>query len=360
MSFAPIACHGHSRGCLPLIVKHPRFKGAVLAFSSGSFFSQTHVANLAQKFGWVDQVPLLRRMLGHENLGVRTAAADALRALTEEDIQPTRPERSFPCESLREDILAPPELQDPPARSRGLIRLRVPGHPPQVVTISSDRSRGPCYAVAHDFEGNQLWSYTPPGGRIQSVALLAGDDGIYGIALGLSGATSVVAIDPAGEVLWEIRDQHVVYELRTHPELPGLLLLVGGHCYVFEHCSGGVEESESLGVSARAGAYACEAELFPNAKGEASIVALGAGDTPSVSRFDPQSVKRWTATLPCNCRNLTMFEPESERLFALVTSYGEVFVFDSGGIAALRHGSARRRTELGSQGARHLRAPLCR
>ena len=332
MNFAPIVVHGHAHGCLPLIVKHPRFKGAILARSAGSFLEQKHVASLARVFGWVDQVPMLRRMLGHEHLGVRTAAAEALRALTREDIQPTRPERSFPCEALREDLLAPPKLQSQLAGSRNSLRLMVPGHPPQVVTLSSDRYRGPGHAVAHDFQGNELWSFLPPGGRIESATMLADDSGTYGIALGLGGATSVVAIGPAGVVLWEIRNHHVVYEIRTHPELPGLLLLVGGNCFVFEHGPTGAQKSEMLSVSAGVRAYATEAELFPNARGEASIMALGSGDVPLVSRFDPQSVKRWSATLPSDCRNLTMFEPETGRLFALITSHGEVYVFDAGGM----------------------------
>ena len=50
----------------------------------------------------------------------------------------------------------------------------------------------------------------------------------YSLAFGAGGPTGIVAVGRSGQTLWEVPNKHVLYELRSHPLLPGWLLHVGG------------------------------------------------------------------------------------------------------------------------------------
>ncbi len=314
---------------------HPRFKAAVLALDySKSFLAQQHFAMLAANKGWVEAIPGLRKMLEHKHLSTREAAAKALSALTGEEHQAERPPVHFPHKKLRDGLLGIPQVQNRVPPMRGKVQLRIPGSPEQTVILFSDRRFGRAsHVVSMDGNGDELWSFKPQGNfySADSLATLAGKDGPYGVALGVGGEEGIIALGPNGKVLWDIPKLHVTYSLSAHPQLPELLLQVGGRCKLFEHDASGAGLIDTKGWGPKTRTYAGEAVLFPDELGTPTYIIASSGAEPTVNRFSLNPKERWSAVVSSRICGLTMIDAESLRLFSIVTDAGEVYVFDASG-----------------------------
>lgn len=314
---------------------HPRFKAAVLALDlSKSFLNQQSFAMLAAHLGWAEAIPALVKMQGHENLSTREAVAEALSSLTGEVHQAERPSVHFPRTELRDGLLGAPRNPDRSPAMLGKVQLRVSGTPNQTVMLTSNQTFGRAsHVVSMDGNGDEIWSFRPKGDfyGADSLAILADKDGPYGVALGVGGAEGIIALSPNGKVLWDIPNLHVTYAISAHPELPGLLLQVGGHCKLIGHDASGARLIDTKDWTPNPRTYASEAVLFPDELGAPTYIIASSGDEPTVNRFSATPGDRWSAVVPSRICGLTLIDAKPQRLFSIVTDAGEVFVFDSVG-----------------------------
>lgn len=330
--------HSNVSGWSRHVVRHPRFRQVLLHFLGGSWYEQGIVASTAAACGWQDLVPRVRKMLEHEKLSLREEAAKALRTLTGEGVRARRPELSFPREELCEDLLQEADRHAVGRRGGPRVArlpLAVPGRAPLIVTLNYGRGgRHAGHAVACDALGVETWEWTPPRNRITSAAVLRDERGDYGVALGPGGRVSIVAVGPTGDVLWEVTEKHVLYELHAHPRLPGWLLHVGGECALLRHDATGAREVDGADFGADDRglcAYAVSGALFPGGDGTPSWVVVGHGTEPSVVRYDSDPARRWKARLSGRPGGLALVERGDARLFVAPTAAGDLVAFDEDG-----------------------------
>ncbi len=319
----------------------PRFKRAMRRFgSSASINGRGVVADTAAALGWQDFVPLIRTMLEDEHLSLRTSAARALSVLTEERVLPRRPVASFPKRDIRPGFLAAPRVFERVSRGRadsGVVTLGKSGAPLGHVSLAkTDGPAAPTHAVCRDVRGEVAWCYQPPRARITSLAALWSDDEVYGVALGLGGETSIVALDASGANLWDVREKYILYALRSHRALPGVLLQVGGRVTVFDHDRTGARERDlapyGVGSSGEGRVYAKDAQLFPAEDGGVAWIVTSASAEPSLVRYDARADRRFRAVLPGRPSRIAVVEPsDGERWFAVAADSGELFVLDARG-----------------------------
>lgn len=373
-------------GFLRRLRKHDRFKAAVLRYENGNF--RSWVATMIAAMRWMDEVPRLRRMLEDEDLDVRDAAAQALRDLTGEEIAVERPELAFPAVDLWEQPLgvaivlptrgrrdanvvaamawldgAPrlvygfdpgvkslgyrgelcitdadldePETWPMPYEVEALLGLPTPDGARQVVGLVDVEEEGKeswKTVMAWRADGLERWRVQTPQRFMKCIATLHGPKGPVGVAIGAGGDTGVVAVDLDGAPLWDVPKQYVMYELRTHPRLPGSLLQIDGGATLYLHR--GEQVRGVFETSYRDGIFLKHGVLFPNAEGNAAFVAAGVrheGDVPIVRRVD-QGKMLWEAELPHEVVGLAMLEPkDGPRLIAATTDRGELLLFDDAG-----------------------------
>jgi hypothetical protein len=204
------------------------------------------------------------------------------------------------------------------------------------VSVHADR------VVVLDATGKRLWDREQPAGRggtTKDVAFLADDRGPYGIAVAEGGESGIVALDFSGKVAWRRPREYVMYQLGTHPRLPGRLLSIGaGRSTLFEHTRAGVLEPwDSPGDE---GLYVSHGVVFPDAEGRPSIVIAGkrhGRDHSLLLRLDAADDAVWTVALTGECAGLAMLEPEgAPRLFAVTTRKGELLLLDDAGATRWR------------------------
>lgn len=375
-----------SRGIWKHLRKHPRLKPAVLRYAKSSTRS---FLSVCAAMGWKDLLPTIRPMLDDPDLDVREAAAEAVRELSGESVAIDRPAISFPAERLVPGLLG--EAQELPRRgfrraefvaampwfderphllyafSDSGTRPRTPRefrvatadagvyevwplpyetHALEIaptsdgktqllalVTESEDRPTSWKTVVALAPDGTLRWRRELPQRFLKDIALLYEKDGPVGVAVAAGGETGIVAVDPDGEALWDVPNRHVMYEVHSHPRLPGSLLAVTGKATLYRHA--GKDVDVPRGPLQDSLAFFNHGVLFPAADGRAAVVVAGelhARDVPVVRRLDASGKTVWEARLPHGVGGLALLEPAgAPRLLAVTTVDGTLYLLDEAG-----------------------------
>ncbi len=339
VSATPMILHEPSR--LRRLEADPAFKTAIDELvSSDSYLARSAYANVAAALGWPDSVATIRKMLDDEHLSVREAAAEALTALTGEEVQAKRPAAVFPAREVQEGRLSGPRPLEGIRRKGSVprvVNLGGDGDVRLVVPMSDRLSFGPTCAVCFGASGEELWSYQAPHAMLNGMAPLWSESCAYGVALAVGGATGIVALDADGDVLWDVPNQHVAYGVRSHRELPGLLLHVGGNLLLLEHSPSGAKKMDlgpfGLGTESEESAiYATDALLFPGESEEPACIVVGTGAAPSMMRIDASPERRWKSVLPGDPAGLALVESQDgSRAIAVATREGDLFLVDTAG-----------------------------
>ena len=142
-----------------------------------------------------------------------------------------------------------------------------------------------------------------------------------------------MAVDLNGEPLWDVPNRHVMYQVHSHPRLPGVLLAVTGKAILYRHAGKDVEvPREPLQDS---WAFFNHGVLFPAADGSPAVVVAGelhAGDVPVVRRVDASGKTAWEARLPYRIEGLALLESAgAPRLLAVTTVDGTLYLLDDAG-----------------------------
>jgi hypothetical protein len=335
---------------------------------------------MAATLGWEHFAPLVEAMLEDDNVSLRRTAAAALERLTGRTVEVALPAAVFPGERpIPELVLGPvpvPSDGEEQALEALLVRCKedepclmfgdgrrfvsysstgAPGdvrtfplpaidvrvlepvdEPRQWVALTSlsgFAGAGADLAISWSETGEELWRFEPPRRGLDTFAILHADEGPYGVVFGPGGGDEgIVALDAAGRRLWTA-PSIVLYELRTHPELPGVVLVVGGDHDLLGHSPSGVEVPPPSRRSA-SHFYATIGVLYPGAGGGPERVVAGSGEssTPTLRAFDRNGGERWTVTLPHRITQLELLEVEGrERLFVVATEGADLLLLDSSG-----------------------------
>ena len=385
----PPSRQGQSLWPAPSVVRvhlqeHSRFKPAVQRFAeSGSWLDKCHAAEIAATSGWKDFEPLLVAMLEDKNVELRRRAAAALLQLTGRQVEVDLPHTTFPEERLIPDLVREPVLlqgghvervsevflmhrgSDAPALMFGdgstfaaypwtegsdqisfvspvvhVLQLDVEPH--QLVALAWEaRFAGSLadHVVSLNEAGEELWRYQPPrrGFRAGAAAVLYGERGPYGIAIGPGSDTGLVGVDAFGEILWDVPEIYIIYDLETHRDLPGIMLIIGGSFVVAEHAFDkitGARDEERSSRRTQDYVYADTGVLFPGPDGDAEMILAGrAKNSDSVVHcFDNNYERKWTIRLSDRVSQLEMLEVGGrERLFAITTGGGDLILVDESG-----------------------------
>ena len=358
------------------------FKALVLrsTLERGPFSSlkRSQAARTIAALEWEDATEVVEAMVHDPDLNVAEAAAGALFKLTGRTVEVARPAARFPRELGARAPLSEP--MDVPKTSRlrarfgfwrdgraGLLTTRddfLSLHGPDgllverwdapgsivafssfelpdgegrwIVGLTTDRFGDAVSAFQSlDWEGSVRWRFEPRQASDAVVAPLYDQEGVIGVALGLGGDDGIVALDDDGERLWSLWSP-VLYELRSHPLLPGRLLVCGGDLRLVD--SGG--KATTLNAHAVSSTprgpwqYAHHALLFPGRDGRPAIIASGTsvGSHAALVRLDENLAEVWRATVPAKIEGLALLEPErGPRLFVAACRTGELYVFDADG-----------------------------
>jgi hypothetical protein len=218
----------------------------------------------------------------------------------------------------------------------GLDWIARPGKP--ALALAFPRRDKHELVTAYNADGSPLWTWQPPGDTSSRTTLFS-SEGAVGIALGIGGDAGIVALDLDGHRMWNLEKRYVVYDVESHPALPGLLLEIGGDAVLWDHAAGHETPQIVLGaVEERArfyaGTYIKSARLFPDAHGKPAIVLAGSsiGASPVLVRVDGAGKDVWRATLPSEAEGFEMIEPTGlPRLFLIGTATGEFLVVGDDG-----------------------------
>lgn len=375
--------------------EHKRFKAAVLRHAQGTF--RGRVVNLCGTMRWTDQVPLVRSFLKDEDLDVREAAARALRVLTGETAVVERPKSTFPGERLLEGLLGQPRhLPGQGKRARrpdlavatrwldGTPRLVCawepgidslgdhaelraftgPGEPSRrwplplevedfVVVPSGEQGKRQIVAlVSEEKDGRftrnaviawsalraQRWRRQFETLYLKDLAVLHGEQGPMGVALGAGGDDGIVAMDFEGRTLWQVPKTHTTYRVVTHARLPGFILHIGGDFDLHAHKNGSVRTH--LRQPRKLRLFVKHGVLFPSATGTPTVVLAGTtykGDVPTLVALDEKGTELWRASLPHKIQGLTLLETKQHgRLLVLTTRNGDLLLLSDTGVLRWR------------------------
>lgn len=358
-----------THGTPPSIFKDRGFRQAVVAMAdSESAHTRAVVAEYIGDLNWEEDVPKLRELIHDPDLDVRETAAESLEDLTGEVVEIKRPKASFPSVALRKDLLANYRFIGPSAGNRLVETSYVKwfdGLPCRAVTQGEE-------LVALDSKDNEISrfgfqtsargcrSLTLPDGSVQllvetsfghsvtafsegrrklwtlrgsleEVAILYSEDGANGLVIDGDGPV-LDGLDLSGERQWGVEFGHVLYGLNSHPELPNLFLAVGGGAAVYrvnDHRASQVLSLKPTGI------YLGSGLLLPDTNGEPCIIIEGErhdDSVPLVMGFNLKGKRLWQSELPAAVRAVVAVEPAgSEKMVALLTDIGLLFVFDTEG-----------------------------
>jgi hypothetical protein len=188
--------------------------------------------------------------------------------------------------------------------------------------------------------GERRWTFPCPRGRFEAWTLLHDETGPAGVLVGLGGEPGVAALHLDGTPRWSLPNHHVIYDVTSHPALPGYALEIGGDAVLMREQPGGAAVSVVLGRQGPgmsrldAGSYLTHGALFPDAEGRPALLVSGqSGDDPPVLvRLAHDGSEVWRADLANEPEALLRLETDvGPRLFVVVTEAGEVLVVGEDG-----------------------------
>ena len=367
---------------------HPRFKAAALQYMSG--MSAQAILHLCATLQWVDQIDRIRGLLNDPDADIRKAAAKTLLALTGEEIGGAPASRHFAAEAIVPELVGSAvyiprqQKRDPkflaampwfdglphliygfdggiPAHGhRAELRI-ASGTAPQhakwptscevqeleftptrdgetqlIAMVDEDHPAGRPSdweaVVAWTADGEQRWRWDCDDRFLNDMALLHGEDGPVGVAVGVGGDIGVVALDLEGQECWNIPRRYVIHQLRSHPGVPGHVLLIGSGSRIIQHTASeltGEYEFDDVEIYERRGL------LFPDAAGKPAVVLAGTRprrDVHALCRVAHGGGTVWEAWLPAEITALDLIEADGlPRLLVLTTDQGELYVVDEAG-----------------------------
>jgi hypothetical protein len=210
---------------------------------------------------------------------------------------------------------------------------------------SGFRGAGADEVISWSEDGNELWRYAPPRKGVEAAAILHDAEGQYGVALGPGGETGIVGIDPRGKSLWSVPRVHVLYDLETHPRLPGVMLVVHGEFSLVHYSRDSIDGGEVIGAfmrGVRRGGeqlYAHNGLLYPGADGAPEMVvsAMASNSEPVLACFDMSYARKWKISLSHRVTQLAQLELAGrERLFVVTTDGGELLLVNALGVLRWR------------------------
>ncbi|MFT7664455.1 MAG: hypothetical protein ACI87A_002687 [Planctomycetota bacterium] len=363
------------------IREHPRFRPAIRQFAkSGSWLEKGQAAKCAASLGWTDFESLIEDMLEDPNISLRREAAEALEELTGLAVELDVPAARFPARKPIPSLLSKPEpvstnltgridatflIQhgegsptimigngrqfEPLLSSTGASStldfavpaidvdvLEVDGAPRQLIALTSKSGFGGAgadYATSWNEDGQEVWRYEPPKSGLDAFAILYGQKGPYGVTFGPGGGDEgIVALDEHGKQMWSAHGI-VLYELRTHRDLPGVLLYVGGERSLWNHSPAGLQTRQGSGMEEDI--YASTGILYPGRYGSPEMAIAGSdlmNSTPTLIGQDARGKRLWTATFTHGVAKLALLEIVGrEKLIVAATSGGDLYILNTAG-----------------------------
>ncbi len=328
---------------------------------------------------WIEAVGRVRELTKDPNLSTRRRAQDTLREITGDDVSIELPLTRFPAENLLPPILGAPELlEDVRGRRARFVhfsvlesclhygdgalerihgggrgrwtRTRFRRRPEQLLDIptpAGETHRLVLGAIDH-FEASlachgvgptwdRTWKFQPDHDGTKSAALLFDEGGAFGVALGVGSDAGVVAIDLEGQPLWSIPRQHVLYELSTHPGLPGWMLQSGWDAYL-RRTSRSASGARVQIRFEKPSLYVQGGLLFPDEGGEARCLIRGTArdSEPCISCHDEEGRELWRAPTSYAIGKMSLLDSPAHGLLLVIATEGRELLFlDTGG--TLRH-----------------------
>ena len=213
---------------------------------------------------------------------------------------------------------------------------------------AKDTAAVPEWIAGIDRDGGTLWRWKPEDRGIRAAATLYDARGESGFVVGPGGEEGLVGLDLAGRPRWNVPRRHVVYELRTHPAVPGRFLLVSGGVTLFSAngtSAPNVIRTNEVGAgeserSKWTREWFPHAVLFAGAEGTAAFVLAGKShveDVPILVRMDERDERAWKANPNSEVKALALLEPPGKpRLVAAVTDAGDLLLLDETGTLRAR------------------------
>jgi hypothetical protein len=201
--------------------------------------------------------------------------------------------------------------------------------------------------------GDRVWTWTGEDAPfLKAIAPLF--DATTGCAVGAGGRDGVLGLSGEGGVLWQWPKHHVMYEVKTHPALPGWVLRITGAASLERHDAPEPADRRAERELHRLldpdFSYVHHGVLFPTERGTPAVVWAGTvtpkeTDEPLLVRMDAGTTARavdgakvvWRLRPPSKPAGLAMLEPPGRsRLFAVTTNGGELLVVDEDGALRAR------------------------
>ena len=370
------------------LAAHPRFKEAALQHMTG--MSAQAILHLCASLQWTDQIDRVRGLLDDPDADIRKAAAHTLLALTGEEVEGEPASRRFAAEAIVPELVGAavyiPRQQKRDPKFLAAMRwfdgrphliygfdggIPSHGHRAELRIASGtapDHAKWPTSCEVQELEltptrdgktqliamvdedqpdgrpsdweavvawtadGGQRWRWDCDDRFLNDMALLHGADGPVGVAVGVGGAIGLVALDLEGQELWTIPRQYVIHQLRSHPGVPGHVLLIGSGSRIIQHTASertGEYELDDVDL------YEQHGLLFPDAAGKPVVVLAGrhpGRDVPMLCRVAHDGGAVWQARLPAEITALDLIEADGlPRLLVLTTDQGELYVVDEAG-----------------------------
>lgn len=224
----------------------------------------------------------------------------------------------------------------------------------RMIMLANDDLHGEAkFVLCMNENGDALWTAVKNNHRIKGFAPLFDESGVYGFAiahLARGGNCGITGINSEGVTLWTKTKEYAVYELQSHSELPGKLLVLGGRFSIYDHGRHhlrGDRFSQEVQRNTR-GLFATHGVLLPDDQGKPNCIITSSTssreEAHTIRRSDGLKETFWEVQLPAEASGVTMIEPTNrERLIMITLRNGQLIVFDEHGkevFASFLHSNA--------------------
>ena len=197
-------------------------------------------------------------------------------------------------------------------------------------------------------DGSSRWSWR--GGDSPFLPWLAtayGKDGApIGCVVGAGGKDGIVGLAADGTVSWRRPERFVMYEVATHPALPGWVASATGHLAIEppDVATTTDRPDDAVADVTSEFTFVRHVVLFPSKRGDPAVVFGGnvkplPNEEPMLARFDAtpkgtavSSRYAWRARPATSPQAVVLLEPpRAPRLFAVTTEGGDLLLLDEDG-----------------------------
>jgi hypothetical protein len=238
-----------------------------------------------------------------------------------------------------EHVSAPPWYVHEPSWCNDVVDLGQAEE--QLVVLVGDTACCPWMGMGLSAEGKELWRYS--GSRSLHVAVPLRDaGGLYGVAFGPTEDRGLDAIGLHGERLWQADLESMLWQVSTHIDLPGKLLVIGGEVQILDHSRTGADAPSRLArflahrprFDLFTHVYGDSGALFPDEGGEPAAIVGGTefGRGPVIVRLDRDGEEVWRAHAAARVEDVVLLgKRRGAHVFAAATRRREILLFDEHG-----------------------------